>query len=85
MRHLYNETQQKSLAILIYDSLQDAPWHMERTTYCCFLSNLTGFMGFHCTGPGGCHKSTLQSYVNYHTSFARFCKILFVNFIGNPF
>ena len=67
MRHLYNETQQKSLAILIYDSLQDAPWHMERTTYCCFLSDLTGFMGFHCTGPGGCHKSTFHSpfYTNY--------------------
>ena len=43
----------------IYDSLQDAPCHMKRATYCCFLSDLTGFMGFHCTGPGDCHKSRL--------------------------
>ena len=53
----------KKSAVLIYDSPQDAPWHMKRSTYCCFLSDLTGFMGFHCTGPGDCHKSELQSHV----------------------
>ena len=53
---------EKSFAILIYDSRQDAPWHMKWSTYCCFLSDLTGFMGFHCTGPGDCHKSVLQSH-----------------------
>ncbi len=36
---------------------------MKRATYGCFLSDLTGFMGFHCTGPGDCHKSVLQSHV----------------------
>lgn len=35
----------KTYASVIYDSLQDAPWHMERATYCCFLSDLTRFMG----------------------------------------
>ena len=42
-----------------FHSLQNTPWHIERATYCCFLSDLTGFMGFHCTGPEDCHKSEL--------------------------
>lgn len=50
----------KTYASVIYDSLQDVPWHMERATYCCFLSDLTRFMGSHCTGPGDCHKSRLH-------------------------
>lgn len=41
---------------------------MKRATYGCFLSDLTGFMGFHCTGPGDCHKSVLQSHVLYYTA-----------------
>lgn len=44
---------------------------MKRATYGCFLSDLTGFMGFHCTGPGDCHKSVLQSHVLYYTALWR--------------
>ena len=33
----------KTYASVIYDSLQDAPCHMKRATYGCFLSDLTGF------------------------------------------
>lgn len=65
----------KSLAVLIYDSLQDAPCHMKRATYGCFLSDLTGFMGFHCTGPGDCHKSVLQSHVLYYTALWGKCNM----------
>ena len=53
----------KTYASVIYDSLQDAPWHMERATYCCVLSDLTRFMGSHCTGPGDCHKSRLHKSI----------------------
>lgn len=63
----------KSFAVLIYDSLQDAPCHMKRATYGCFLSDLTGFMGFHCTGPGDCHKSVLQSHKSYYTALQEKC------------
>lgn len=53
---------------------------MKRATYGCFLSDLTGFMGFHCTGPGDCHKSVLQSHVLYYTASEEKCNI----FVGEP-
>ena len=65
----------KTYASVIYDSLQDAPCHMKRATYGCFLSDLTGFMGFHCTGPGDCHKSVLQSHVLYYTALWGKCNM----------
>ncbi|MUV37991.1 hypothetical protein JNUCC1_01799 [Lentibacillus sp. JNUCC-1] len=39
-------------------SVQALPRHTEETTYCCFLPDLTGFMGFCCAGPERQHHST---------------------------
>ena len=37
---------------------QVSSWHMERSTYCCFLSDLTRFIGSHCTSPNGLPRTS---------------------------
>lgn len=38
-------------AAYAHGSAQVSPRHIESTTYCCFLPDLTGFMGSYCAGP----------------------------------
>lgn len=41
---------------LVHGSAQVTLRHTEMTTYCCFLPDLTGFMGFCCAGPVRQHQ-----------------------------
>jgi len=45
------------------DGLQNTPWHIRQTAYCCFLSDLTGFTAPHCTGPEDRHASALNYFM----------------------
>src|SRR5699024_7514668 len=41
----------------VHGSAQASPRHTRMSTYCCFLPDLTGFMGSCCAGPGRQHQS----------------------------
>src|SRR5699024_825240 len=41
----------------VHGSAEASPRHTEESTYCCFLPDLTGFMGLCCAGPQRQHQS----------------------------